>query len=217
MESKIVEIETSLTDTGARLDDVVNKSLPSIADHILKISTALNQRILDMDVHARKWHLTIQGLTGEAGEKESITREKCLQLASDIGVPGAHSTHIAACHRLSGNANAGVIIRFCDLDQRDDWLRKAPNLRNAHRSISFSPDLPPVLRPLKTKLLEIRKTLPSLERSKTRIKYMKVWPYVKLMYKDQSKPDIVPTFTKEQVLGSTLGFDPRLCFKVKGE
>ena len=66
---------------------------------------------------------------------------------------------------------------------------------------------------MKTELLTLRKTLPDAEKRQTRVKHIPRWPYVKLEYKDKSKPAVAPPQTKEQILGDILGFSPKLTFK----
>ena len=169
--------------------------------------------MLDMEVHDRKWSLIIAGLEGEKGESEKTTRQKCIRLAKEIGVSDAESTSISACHRLNhASANAGIIMRFNDLAQREAWLTKARNLRTVNEAVNFSPDLPPVLRKLKKELLDIRKVMSTDEKRLTRVKHTPRWPYVKLEYKDNSKPTILPKYTKQQILTDILGFSTKLSF-----
>ena len=151
-----------------------------------------------MDVHSRKWSLVINGLKGEAGEKDETTREKCRKLARDIGLSNASSMNFAACHRLSHNApNAAVIARFTDLAEREAWLSKARNLSAVDTALNVSPDLPPVLRKLKNELLKTRREMQPVEKRNTRLKYLPHWPYVEVVYKDRSKTPIRPQITKE--------------------
>ena len=102
---------------------------------------ALAERMLDLDVHARKWALVIQGVKGAAGEVEGDTRKTCLKLAADIGVESAANTQITACHRLRHDASdAGIYLRFSDLSQREAWLSKARHLQRVDSTVNFSPD-----------------------------------------------------------------------------
>ena len=39
---------------------------------------------MDLDVHRRKWSLSIHGLKGEASEDEEVTRDACVKLAKII-------------------------------------------------------------------------------------------------------------------------------------
>ena len=49
------------------------------------------------------------------------------------GVEDADHHEISACHRLRSTADAGIIIRFVHLDQRNRWLAGAKHLRK-HKS-----------------------------------------------------------------------------------
>ena len=144
------------------------------------ISTALTQRLLELDVHRRKWSLNLQGVKGPAGEAENVTRQKVVDFATNkLGIQAA-TTDYAACHRLSQEANSCIIMRFQDLSQRNAWLDCAKNLRHHAdcNGVSISPDLPNDLRPLKTELLNLRKNLPSEQKKNSTIRYLKKWPFV---------------------------------------
>ena len=96
--------------------------------------------------------------------------------------------------------------------QRDAWINKSRNLRDVTKAVSISPDLSPVLRKMKTKLMNIRKDLPREDKKLARVKYMKGWPFVKLTFKDNARPTQIPTFSKKQILKDILGFAPTMVF-----
>ena len=50
------------TFANKRIDDLYNTSLPNLAADVERVSTALVVQTLDIDVHHRKWALTLQGL-----------------------------------------------------------------------------------------------------------------------------------------------------------
>ena len=77
-------VEKSLDFTSRRIDDMYATTFPAITRHIESIATGLAMQTLDLDVHRRKWGLTIQGLKGPSEEKESDTREACVRL---LGMP----------------------------------------------------------------------------------------------------------------------------------
>ena len=213
IQDDLVQLKRSTQDTSDRIDIVSNTFLPAISTQMTNIASALAERMLDVEVHGRKWSLIVQGLKGEVGETEQTTRQKCISLAKELGVTDAEHTRLAACHRLNhATADAGIILRFNDLAQREAWLRKAGNLRNVNQAVNFSPDLPPVLRKVKKGLLDIRREMEDNEKRQTRIKHLPRWPYVKLEYKDNSKPAIFPKYTKQQILTDILGFSTKLSF-----
>ena len=79
-------------------------------------------------------------------EDEDKTRDICVKLAKEcLDVKDSSPTDFAACHRLSRQADSGVIIRFRDLKMRNLWLSGAKNLKTHADNISISPDLPPHL------------------------------------------------------------------------
>ena len=88
LKATVNAVETSITYTSGRIDDLCQNSLPTLARHIQEVTTGLALQTMDLDVHRRKWSLTIHGLKGEAGEEEEITRDACVKLAKDhLGIP----------------------------------------------------------------------------------------------------------------------------------
>ena len=55
----IKELETSQEFVNGRLDDLEKTAFPSLALHVEKIATQLTLQTLDIDMHRRKWNLTI--------------------------------------------------------------------------------------------------------------------------------------------------------------
>ena len=145
--NKVEALETAAQASNDRMDTVVSDALPAIVDRISSVATALAMRQMDLEVHRRKWALVIQGVEGAAKEKEEDTRAACIALARDaLKVPNAMSTRVSACHRLSQDADAGIIIRFTDLTERNLWLQHTKNLKGKDKKVKIYPDLPPVLR-----------------------------------------------------------------------
>jgi hypothetical protein len=66
----------------------------------------------------------------------------------DLLIPNPNA-QFSACHRLSQKDNAGIIVKFTNLTDKNEWLAKTKNLKNSSNSISISPDIPQVLTPLK--------------------------------------------------------------------
>lgn len=154
------------------------------------ISTATAIKQIDSDLYSRKWNLIIHGIKGEKGEKEDKTEEQIRAMAVDrLKIPEAANPlqmPFAACHRLSQEDNAGIIVKFANLTHRNAWLGNAKNLRPQNQNssaaeqqqITLSPDLPPVLKPLKADILNHRKNLSQEIKSKTVVRYNKTWPYI---------------------------------------
>ena len=162
---------------------------------------------MDLYVHRRKWSLTIHGLKGEAGEDEEVTRDACVKLAKDhFAISDAAATDFAACHRLSKQAGSGIIMGFRDLSTHNSWLGNATKLCDHPDAISISPDLPPVLRPMKKELLAKRKYMPQSERSKYNLRYLRQWPYIVLTGPEKST--IHPSISKEAIVENIIGLSP---------
>ena len=150
---------------GQRFEDLQQISLPAIAQHIECVATKLALQTLDIEMHRHKWTLTVQGLKGTPGEDESVTREACVKLAKEhLQIDDASVYVFAACHRRAKKENAGIIMRFKDLQQRNIWLQNAKHLKTHEDKISIAPDLPPVLRPLKKSCFRRGKICPHLRK-----------------------------------------------------
>ena len=204
----VTDLRKSAEDTSERMEDLLKVTIPALAKHFEDVTSALVMRQLDQDVHRRKWSLTIQGLPGDAKEDEGDTRRACVDFAkAHLGVPDASERDFAACHRLNQRSDAGIIARFTDLQQRDRWLLGARGLKNSDLRVSISPDLPPVVRPLKKELLEKRRTLPPAVKSKAHIRYLRQWPYVELSMGKDNDP-IRPSSEPRTIVQSFLGATP---------
>ena len=63
-----------------------------------------------MDTHRGKGSIIINGMQGEAGEAERLTRSKAESFACNKQkIPGADLHSFAACHPLAQNENSGII------------------------------------------------------------------------------------------------------------
>ena len=189
LHQRILEVEEGLQFTSERLNTLTTEVLPAMCDHMARITESLAHQTLQIDVHRRKWNIVIHGIEGPAGELECATRAKCIQFAKEVlKVEDAATWHLATCHRLSQKPNAGIILRFVDLAQRDRWLTGTKHLRGHTRKISISPDLPPppILCPLKNTLMLTRSKLAPDVKSKSRVRYLPRWPFVELKVEGQA-------------------------------
>ena len=71
--------------------------------------------------------------------------------------------------------------------------------------MSISPDIPPVLRPMKDDLMRKRSELSPDIKSKTKLRYLPSWPYVEL--KSDGQSPIRPTETLTDITREIIGFD----------
>ena len=108
---------------------------------------------------------------------------------------------MAACHRVSNEADSPVLAKFVNLDDRNDWISNAKHLKNSNLNVSLSPDLPPALQPLKTDIMKQRKAVLSEGRVPVKVKY----PYISLSVK--GKPTITPTISKKTIISKYLGLN----------
>ena len=210
LSAKCADNEKGLSDCAAKVEEITSNLVPRLFKKVTETMTQLSIKLIDMDCHSRKWSLIVHGVKGEPHESNQETAKKCVELATNfLGVRDASVRDFAACHRLKADRDAGIIVRFVDLNMRDRWLAGAKGLTKCPERVSISPDLPPVTRILRTELVKKRNTLPADIKRKSSIRYLKTWPYVQLSIKNE--PSIVPNAKKESViesfLGQTLKFD----------
>ena len=211
LHDKVEALDVSLKYTNDRIESLVKNTLPALSVHIAHITENLAHQTLQIDNHRRKWNLILHGVDGAAGEDEAATRRATIDFVKEsLKVQDAEHARLAACHRLSRNANAGIIIRFCDLADRDRWLSGTRNLRGSTKKISLSPDIPPAIRPLRDELMKARSELDPTAKAKSKVKYLPHWPFVEL--RSEGKGPQRPKKTLSEVTASVLGIAP--CFKI---
>ena len=104
------KVEKLSESTNSRFTDIYETVIPKINEHMSNIATALTKRVLDLDVHRRKWSLNIQGIQGAASEDEKVTRAKVVDFAKNkLRIPDASLNDYGACHQLSQAANSGEL------------------------------------------------------------------------------------------------------------
>ena len=212
LEDTVGCIETSLTSYSNDIDSLKTKVLPDLSEHVSACEQQLADYILSIDAHRRKWNVTIHGIKGIMKEDETVTRRKTKEFAHKylgLSEEDASRTRLSACHRLSNKPNAGVIVRFTDLSQRDQWLAGTRKLRDTagDLKISVSVDLPPVIRPLRDELMLRRSKMNRERKQKAKLKYLPRFPYVELRIDGESP--IRPSKSLREVTKEVLGnLDP---------
>ena len=146
-------------------------------------------KLLDLDTHRQKWTLIFNGIKGEKGEDEQVTRSKIRSFAKDkLKVTGADLHPMAACHRLSQKQNAAIIVKFVDLMDRNVWLFNGKNLRNSET--------------IKIRCFKTTKVPPPAHKQKSAVKYLPNWPYVCLSIKGQTTK--YPIINKAEIVNKYL-------------
>ena len=204
-------LKTSLQFQTDRLDDLSKVGIPALAAHVEKVTSALALQTLNLDVHRRKWSLTVHGLPGAAHEDEADTRRAVIQMAQQkLKIQDASPNDLAACHRLKPDAGAGIILRFNDLSKRNKWMTNARNLRGMQ--ISLSADSPPCLRPCVKELADIKRTLPDDTKKRSHIRYLPQWPYAFLHMPNGQRRN--HTYSKANILKNALALDTSISFAI---
>ena len=152
-EKRLDDHERSIAFNDNLLKNITDNTIPDLEKKFDELTEEICFKILNIDTHRRKWSLMISGLEGQANESE-VNKSKLKKFAVEsLKVTDAISHPMAACHRLSNEANFAIIAKFVNLDDRNTWLSCAKNLKGKGTSVSISPDLPPALKPLKTDTL----------------------------------------------------------------
>ena len=217
LKSRLSEVETGLSHASDTLDHIEISCLPAITQHIASLTQANHHEVLKMDAHRRKWNVIFHGIDGPAAQDEAATRNDMKEFAKTVlklSQDEIKNTRFSACHRLSKKKDAGVIVRFSDLSDRDKWLMGAKNIQSylaalppnqQDRKISMSIDLPPLIRPLKNELMQKRRELPLERKRKSKLRYITQYPFVELRI--EGEPTLRPSVSLTDITKSTLGLD----------
>ena len=209
----IEQYKDTVDNVQTQIKSMQEQTLPQTASHINSMVEALALQNLDINMHRRKFNLIVQGLTGDAGEDSDVTRKEIISMAKNklkikpTPERPLNEHQLAACHRLSPDADSGVIVRFNDLRERDRWLSHAKNL--AGTNISLGIDVPPCLRKAKTELMDIRKALPPDAKKRAYVKHLPKWPYLQLNQANSAPTH--HTFSKSHIVCQALGFAKDMC------
>ena len=149
LQQQMGDVTAAIDFASKKLEDLKSSSLPAplTYNHVKRVAEALAMQTLNLDMHRRKWSLTINGIKGASSEDDVDTRNACLQLARDhLGIPDADPNDLGACLMP---LDAGIILRFRDLSRRNEWLFGAKNLKGHSDAISINPEVPPFFMRLK--------------------------------------------------------------------
>ena len=154
------------------------------------------------------------GLKGPKRENEHETLRVVTEFARNYLGVAPERWQIRMAHRLNINAeNAGIIVVFNCGYMRDAWVQgsidNAPALKQ--HKMSVVTDLPPVLRTVRSQLLDLRrqKLYTTKEWAKARVKQLAQWPFLQLVVQEAA-PDgtarrttiVDHTRTEEQLAAS---------------
>lgn len=201
----------SLTDTTARNTGDMQKvgsRVDELEVRLNKVTEVAILKPLELELHERKWNIIISGVQGAANESSLTTRQSVYKLG-DAVFGGDYYPQFVACHRLDKEANAKIIVDFMDLEDRNYWLDNARLLKGYNvannTKISFSPDLPPPLRPIQNDLLTARRNMSPELKKVHHLKYTNKWPYVVMQKKGQKEP-IKSKITKTEIIDAVFNY-----------
>ena len=100
----ISTIEQSLEFTDRQVREMKDNIIPAVKTEMSKLVTNICMKSLDSDTHRRKWSLIIDGIKGNTGEPETVTRDKLRTFAvQQLKVQGADAhnlVHVTVCHKM---------------------------------------------------------------------------------------------------------------------
>ena len=169
---------------------------------------AMGMKVLANDLHNRKWCLILHGIPGEENERDYETVAKVVAFGNDkLGVP---NTSIATAHRLNFHApNSAIYLRFVKLHERNAWLRACSEKLTPADNKSLIPDIHPVLRDVRSNLLDMRKDL-RRQQKKAHLKYIPEWPFMKLVVIDgDQREERLPEEDPDEILEIYFGLRER--------
>ena len=95
LNDKFSTLKKSSQDLRERVNAIATDFPPKLSDKMCCVSTALTVKVLDKEVHDRKWSLIISGFKGCSWNNVIETRKACIKLAkSHLKVSDADSTLI---------------------------------------------------------------------------------------------------------------------------
>ena len=98
LHTKVTDLQDSIRFTSDRLESLVKHTIPAFSEHVSK--------------GKRKFGRTF----GASKSSNRHPRRKWNQIE---GCGNTEHFRLSACHRLSRKPDAGIILRFCDLVERD--------------------------------------------------------------------------------------------------
>ena len=179
--------KVSVLDSNAQL---VNDDLQNIHNTVVPnleetISDEKKER-LKLEIWGRMWNLVISGIEGGFEEKPRETETKVrgfFQTMLRMSLGEANSVLLQACYRLpGGDEKKRRVIRLNSLMVRDEILSKAMQFQRGC-GYNVVPDVPPSVSVLRSKLLQRRREMEPADRRKTKLVYMKEYPFVYLRTK----------------------------------
>lgn len=181
VQTRVTNLEAYREFTEESLRVLNEKTVPNLEE---KIKGEEKER-LKLENWGRKWNLVIRGVPGGPKETSRETDRVVRRFLTDslkLSQEEVTKMLFTAVHRLpSGDEKKrNIIVRFSSLIDRDEVLTKAMKLSRGS-GFSVTPDLAPETSRLRSQLLHERAQLPMEDRKKTKIIYIREYPFVKLV------------------------------------
>lgn len=181
LDERVTNLETYRNFTESAIRTLQEETIVKLEE---KIQGERIER-LKLENWGRKWNLITRGIPGVLKENARVTESTVRNFFRDkLSIPEttANTIILQAAHRLpSGDeSKRNIIVRFNSLIDRDEVLQKAMKLRPG-TGVSITPDLAPETSKLRSQLLQERAQLSPEERRKSKLIYIKQYPFVKLV------------------------------------
>jgi hypothetical protein len=209
----VKDLQDKVTALEGKLESITNTNESLIDENtqlkkeLSKVAVTSAMQDITREMYSRKWNIILHGIPGLPKEEELTTENTVRQMAVEhLKIDNAmdKTQHpFAACHRLSGAKDAGIIIKFGNLTSKNHWLASAKNLKNSSMNISISPDTPRCLKELRTEILNYRKKLQPEQKKAAKIQYSQTWPFITLKLGDGSH--YKPKFCAEDLVNRYYG------------
>ena len=178
VKGRVAHLENFSKEAEVAIRTINESAIPNVCT---KIENESKER-LKLEILGRKWNLVIRGVDGEATERGRVTLDKVKTFFKDVLKAPSESVdeiHFQACHRLPSGPEGkkNIIVRFCSLLDRDDILALAMKLP-PKSGYSVVVDLPKSVAERRSALLKKRAEMPEAERKKTKVVYVKEFPFV---------------------------------------
>lgn len=187
IDNRVVNLEKFAEYTSSTLSefDQKMKTVEEVMEE--KIKKEAHER-LKLEMWGRKWNLVFRGIPGKLDETPRVTEMKVREsFEKQLGISNerANVMLLTAVHRLPGGMDENkrnCIVRFSSLMDRDEVLQKGIALKPGS-GYSVVPDLPPSVSILRSKLLNEKRNMSPDEKKRTKLIYIKEYPFVRLVRK----------------------------------
>ena len=192
LKNTVSNLESFAENITATVREINEKAIPNIEEKFEEIVSEECKERQRLEMWGRKWNMVVRGIPGDMREPARQTEKKvreCLVSVLKMDEEFAQNVLFTAVHRLPGGIDnkRNVIVRFSSLLDKEDVIQAARQLEKGS-GYSFVHDLTQEASKLRASLLQKLRSLPDEERKKTKLVYLRDYPFVAL--KEFTKPRV---------------------------